>query len=463
MMIMEKGRSVRKIRRAYANDNDALNPELWARYAVAILVSNMVAAQLVHRDFEPMIAKTGDVVNTRRPASFVVHNKVDTDDVTVQDASVTNIAVTLNQHPHVSFLIRDGEESTAMESLVDTHLIGAVKALAEHLDRLVLGQAGRFYANQAGQGALSTSNYPSIITEAGKVMDVNKAPSMGRQMIVGPEMKRLILQNATMVEADKRGDQGTALREARMGHYYGFEHYMCQNMSSVNSQDVASTAFLMAAAAAKGDTVLTIDTGTGALVVGTWVKIAGKTYRITAKNDTLGNTDQITVTPGLFADVANNEPITAYTFGEVNLGAGYAAGWSKPIVVDGFTVVPPVGSFITFTVDPTEVYCVVKQTSTTLQLDRPLKTAVADNDDICTLPPGNFGFGFQREAISLVIRPLAMPNPRAGALGFVINYQGFSIRVVITYDGTKQGHLVTIDVLCGLQVLDANLGALVLA
>lgn len=40
-------------------------PELWANESLAILEENMVIGNLVHRDFENVIANFGDTVNTR--------------------------------------------------------------------------------------------------------------------------------------------------------------------------------------------------------------------------------------------------------------------------------------------------------------------------------------------------------------------------------------------------------------
>ncbi|MHC4302818.1 MAG: hypothetical protein ACYS7Y_36640 [Planctomycetota bacterium] len=54
----------------FANDNDALIPELWAREALRTLRSNMVMGALVNRDFNEMVANYGDVVNTSRPADY---------------------------------------------------------------------------------------------------------------------------------------------------------------------------------------------------------------------------------------------------------------------------------------------------------------------------------------------------------------------------------------------------------
>ena len=61
--------------------------------------------------------------------------------------------------------------------------------------------------------------------------------------------------------------------------------------------------------------------------------------------------------------------------------------------------------------------------------------------------------------MALVNRPLALPIPGTGARAGVANWNGLSMRVVMTYDGNKQGHLVTVDTLLGIKVLDTNLGA----
>lgn len=70
-------------------------------------------------DFEPIVASFGDVVNTRRPGEFQAKRKTPADSVTVQDATSTNVQVPLDQHLHVSFLIKDGEESKAFKDLVN--------------------------------------------------------------------------------------------------------------------------------------------------------------------------------------------------------------------------------------------------------------------------------------------------------------------------------------------------------
>jgi hypothetical protein len=68
---------------------DAYIPEMWANESIAILEENMVVGNLVHRDFEPIIASYGDTVNTRKPGEFVAKRKTVADSVTVQTPTAT--------------------------------------------------------------------------------------------------------------------------------------------------------------------------------------------------------------------------------------------------------------------------------------------------------------------------------------------------------------------------------------
>jgi hypothetical protein len=90
--------------------------------------------------------------------------------------------------------------------------------------------------------------------------------------------------------------------------------------------------------------------------------------------------------------------------------------------------------------------------------DIPVKNSALEDALLGVGPPGNFSLCLHPNAIAFVNRPLAAPLAGAGALSYVANYNGLSIRVVITYDGKAQGHRVTVDMLAGVKVLDTSLG-----
>ena len=62
---------------------------------------------------------------------------------------------------------------------------------------------------------------------------------------------------------------------------------------------------------------------------------------------------------------------------------------------------------------------------------------------------------FHKNAIALVTRPLALPQGAAKAA--IVNYDGFGLRVVYGYDMNTKKDTVSIDMICGVKLLDQNL------
>ena len=441
------------------NDNDAYIPEVWAQESLMILENNMVAANLVHRDFEDEIADYGDVVNTRRPNTFTAVRKNDDDNVTNQAATATNVRVPLNQWFHTSFTIKDGELSKSFKNLVNEYLRPAAISIAQAIDEVVLMQQYQFLENVAGH--LGTAPGKTELIELKELMSNNQCPLIGRHLIVNPSMEGDLLDNDSFTDADKVGDQGEAMREGFLGRKYGFTTYMDQNGPSVVSAAIATDA-TNAGPDAAGSTTIGVATP-ASFNVGQWVIFAGDDtpQRVTA----VGAAD-ITVTPGLRRAVANGAAVYAYDIGAVDQAVaptGYAADWEKEIVTDSFTGVPVKGQLATFLNSTTSEYGLMTGSDATgLYLDRPLDAAVADNEQIALGPEGNYGFAFHRNALALVVRPLALAPAQMGANSAIANYNGLSMRVTMQYQGTSQGLLVTMDLLAGVAVLDERLGAVLL-
>jgi hypothetical protein len=447
----------------YDNSVDPFIPEQWANESIAILLENMVAANLVHRDFEMEFQRFGDVVNTRKPREFSAKRKGVNDDVTVQAAAADNVAVTLNQHVHVSFLIRDGEETKSFKDLVTEFLRPASIAMARAVDQIVLGQVYQFLENSAGSlGGLTTSNGPTFITDTRKVMNNNKVPMDGRQLILTSNAESKLLQNAIFIQANTVGDQGGAMAEATLGRKFGFDLWLDQNMSSIPSQTVLTLTINNGNIAA-GSTVLTVDdTGDTPTDPGRWITIRGIPYHTVDSGAT-----SLTLEYGLREAIVDGDPV--YVYAGTTITEPYDVGYSKELDVASAAGVT-VGQLVTIGVAATAGrdirYTVIAKNETgtdTVTLDRPLEQAVLDNAVLNFGPSGDYNWAFHRNAVSLVIRPLAMPRAGTGALSGLANFNGVAMRTTITYNGLQQGHLVTLDFLAGIKVLDDPLGAVMLS
>jgi hypothetical protein len=321
---------------------------------------------------------------------------------------------------------------------------------------------------------LTSSNVIAQIVETRKRMNINKAYEQGRNMILTPTTEATALQVSTFHEADKVGDEGTAMREASLGRKFQFNMFMCQNAPSTIGCPVnASNPLIdLGAGYAVGSTVIHVDTAGSALKVGHWISVGGVLHHVTALG-TLSTEDiDVTISPGLRTAVVDDAEVTIGGECLVNLTAGYAAGYAKEIVVDGITGIIPVGTLCTFATPGSpnvikgEKYSVLSTTetgtdTTGITLNKPLDVALVNDDEIHLAPPAEHNFAFHRNALALVSRPLA-PAPQGLAISAVASANGIGIRVTITYNGEKQGVLVTVDLLCGLEVLDTNLGALLI-
>jgi hypothetical protein len=446
-----------------ANDVDALIPEFWAREGIALLTENMQISRTIHRDFEMEFARFGDTVNTRQPSNFVAARKNKGSNVVAQDAVTTNIPVVLNQHCYVSFLLDDQDLTLAMEDLVSYFLNPAAIALARLVDQVCLSQVWQF----AGSGivgslsGLTNANGLQLLAKTRGELNGQLVPDDGnRWLALGTEADSLMMQNAIFTQADQRGDQ-QGLINGYLGTKMNLNCYMSQNVPYLLAGSVGTGEVDLLAGYGIGDTVLVVDGFADQEVLpNDWISINGIPYLVSATN--AGVATQITLAWGLKAAVANNDDILVYGRAAVNLVAGYSAGHSEALVVNGATQTIQVGQVLTFGTSATKYVVVQTNGTTSITLDRPLEDAQAHATVIHLGPAGGgFNFAYHRNCMTLALRPLAAP--RAGAASVVTSWNDVPLRVVITYDGQAQKHRVTLDFLAGVKVLDDDLGCLVLS
>ena len=446
------------------NDIDALIPEVWAQEALMVLEANAVAAGLVYRDFEDEIAQFGDVVNAHRPRKFTAKRKGYDDDVVTQPAVADNIPVPLNQHLYTSFIIKDGEESKSFKSLRDMYLIPALESINQAMDVMVL------LGNSVGK--LGTALDEDTVVDVETKFNTLHVPPGQRWGLLSPQAKGQMSKIDKFTDANRIGDDGTMIRQGALGFLYGTNWVMAQNAPSVSSDRETSTTAITTAGAAAGATSIPVTAFTTGhdTHLGGWLTVAGdmtpqKIVAVDATND------ELDISPGLKNAVVDTAVVTIYVPGKIDLTAGYAADYYKELTVDTITVIPENGQLMSIDDATTpaaftseSAYAVMPgATLTSVLPEVPLRAAHPNNDIVGLGPSGNFSLCMHPEAIALVTRPLAAPAAGTGAMASVASYNGLSIRVVMTYDGVKQGHLVTVDMLCGIKILNTDLGIALLS
>lgn len=464
----------------YANDTSAYVPEHWANEAVQILYEEMKFGATVHRDFENEIASFGDTVHTRKNAEFTGKRKQnDLDDIEDQDAIANDIEVVLNQRVYVSFLLGDRERTVSFQNLVDRFLVEAIQAQTRVVDQAIGAQAYQFLGNVAGGlGTLDKNNSHDYLLDMREVFNENKVPEGNRWLALAAKSETNMQKTDLFKSAERIGDGGAALRNAFLGRVAGWNTFMELNTPSVRNAGTDATT-TMASAENAGTTSFDVADGT-ALAIGQYITIAGDNTPLRVTDI---STNTITTNRGLRYNTASGAVVTPVTVGAINQSSaiakgdknpavanGYPQHWQKEMVYDG-SATPQVGQLVSFTLSggasgdvKTAEYGIIQvdTTNNTILLDRPLEDSIDDNAIINLGPSGDYNMAYQRNAIALVNRPLALPPEGAGARASTGFANNVSIRAALSWDSKKEATRVTVSGLFGVAVLDDQRGGVLL-
>ena len=208
--------------------NNILTPDLIAREALMVLRNNAVMANLVHRDYSgDFVGAVGDTITVRKPATFVA-NEYDGSKITVQDATETGVSVVMDKHLDVSFAVTAKQMTLDIADFSKQLLVPAMQAFADKVDKLLIGLEAEATNRVAhAEGAFA----PADLIAARKFLTENAAPMADRRFVCGAAAEADLLGNDLFVNADKVGDNGTALREASLGRKFGMDCYVDQNIA----------------------------------------------------------------------------------------------------------------------------------------------------------------------------------------------------------------------------------------
>jgi len=449
--------------RYQSNDFDALNAELWAYEALRQLDPKLRIAPLVNRDYSGTYARFNETINLHRTNPFAVGRKVKGTNVSYQDASTTGDTAVLNQQLQVAFKIEDIEQEASFADLAAKFMPQAMRAIAKGIDSILMGQVYQFLDNAAGH--IGTALDYDDLLELNKIFQKNEVPSEGRNLIIGAEAEAQMLAIDQFIEVSKFGPN-TSIKNGQIGRATGFDIMVASQAWEVTAVNDTTVTTLVnnVGGYPKGTTTLAVDGGS-TVVVGAWVKITGddKPHRLVTGTDVTGACTSIVIDPPLFNAVADDAVVKYYTPFAVNFGAGYAAGYSKEIVYDGATLEPTLGQGISIGAAGA-IYTIIgiDQTANTILLDRPLEAAAADDAIICPIPPANYNFAFIADALTFLNRPMRPKPASQGVQSFTAAHNGIAIRVNISNDDDGEATKFIFSTLCGVKVLNTDMGGVLL-
>jgi hypothetical protein len=126
--------------------------KLVAADALPALVGQLVMGNLVNRDYEPVLAQSGDTVNIPISPVLTANNIAEGGTVATQNPSLGNAQLVLNRHIESTFQIPDVTRCLAVPDLLMTYMSPAMIALAEAMETDLLNLYAGLTVNTAVGG-----------------------------------------------------------------------------------------------------------------------------------------------------------------------------------------------------------------------------------------------------------------------------------------------------------------------
>ncbi|MBK8191068.1 MAG: P22 coat protein - protein 5 domain protein [Vampirovibrionales bacterium] len=212
-------------------------PEIWSKKLLKIFDANAVMSKLVNTDFEGDIESAGDVVKVRTFGNVTINTY--TRDMTISFQSLTDPMqeLTIDQQKYFAFKVDDLDKAQSNMDILEGYSARAAIAIRNVVDARLLGHyadvsAGNVIGTDASPITLTTSNVYSYIADMAELLDAANVPAEGRNLVITPKIKTLLLKSDEFTRATSLGDN--IIQNGYIGNVAGFSVHVSTNLMPVN-------------------------------------------------------------------------------------------------------------------------------------------------------------------------------------------------------------------------------------
>lgn len=213
-------------------------PEIWGNYALPILRSVIFAAPNVLKDSDVASFSVGDVLHVPYPGTLATNDKsAGTDYQLSQPSGESEVQVTLSQHKHVTINVEDIVRAQSSYNVMDIYARAQVISLAEQIEADIIAAIALGPTASQTIGTYGTDLSAAALRLAQKTMTDNKAPKVGRNMVVSTKDWSALLADTGLTNYFAFA-RSQAVAGGDLGPIYGF------NLAESQLAPVSSTSIL---------------------------------------------------------------------------------------------------------------------------------------------------------------------------------------------------------------------------
>jgi len=211
--------------------------EVWSKKLLKVFNKTVVMGNLVNRDFEGDIQSAGDVVHVRTFGNVTINDY--TRDMTIAFQALTDpmVDLTIDQQKYFAFKVDDMDKAQADVNIMEGYAARAAIAIRDVVDSRLIGHyadvdAGNVIGTDLAPITLTSSNIYSYITQLGEILDEDNIPSEGRNLVITPKFKTMLLQSTEFTRATSLGDN--VIQNGYIGNVAGFAVHVTTNNPAVS-------------------------------------------------------------------------------------------------------------------------------------------------------------------------------------------------------------------------------------
>lgn len=291
------------------NDLTNVIDQLLARGLLALREA-AVSPQIVNREYETSPGTQGSTIDVPLPSAVAVQ------DVTpaatppsTADQTPGTTSIALDRWKEAPFHLSDKDytEMSARAGYLPMIASGAIKALANDVDRYILGLGSKFYGMYGTAGTTPFASNINAATQIRKVLNEQLCPLGDRFLVMDPDAEANALQLQAFHDASF-GVGPMAIMEGQITRRLGFSWLMDQNVRTHTAGTGQNYLVNQTGSLAVGTKTIPVDTGSGTLLVGDIVSFANHSQTHVVTSALSGGS--FAIEPGLVVAVPNNTAVT---------------------------------------------------------------------------------------------------------------------------------------------------------
>jgi coat protein Gp5 len=294
-----------------------IDPVLVAKEAIAEMVGNTVAPDIMYTGFSKEFQQVGDTVTVRIPTVSEAREFTQGVAATADALDESSVSVRLDHFAYKDVPITSREMSLSMPEFRIQVINPSINAIVKKIetDILLAGLKASFGVSATG----ATTDF----TNSSKILSLNKVPMNDRFALIDPILLASYQELATFnsFQNSNADTQKTGI----LGYKFGFETLMSQYLPSYTTS--ASGTVAAVGTTSVGSQTLSVSGVTNSFVPGDSIKVGSYFYEIdsataivgTSQVLTLGLKTQAAITPGTSVTVVG--PHRVNLFGHKNWAA----------------------------------------------------------------------------------------------------------------------------------------------